>query len=113
VDPTGQTIAAIERRLDQQIRHNRSPPEIAETRFALAQAIWNSSDGEQAQIRALTLARQSKAELESVAGLDANVNLLELRNQVTDWLSLREGPIGKPRGNLTVETRRDGLELSP
>jgi hypothetical protein len=113
VDPTGQTIAAIERRLDQQIRHNRSPPEIAETRFALAQAIWNSSDGEQAQNRALTLARQSKAELESVAGLDANVSLLELRNQVTDWISLREGPIGKPRGNLTVETRRDGLRLSP
>jgi hypothetical protein len=113
MDPTGQTIAAIERRLDQQIRHNRSPPEIAETRFALAQAIWNSSDAEQAQTRALSLARQSKAELESVAGLDANVNLLELRNQVTDWISLREGPVGKPRGNLTVETRRDGLRQAP
>jgi len=113
VDPTGETIAAIERRLEQQIRHNRSPPEIAQTRFALAQAIWNSSDAEQAQIRALSLARQSKAELESVAGLDANVSLLELRAQVTDWISLREGPIGKPRGNLTVETRRDGLGLPP
>ena len=113
VDPTGQTIAAIERRLEQQIRHNRSPPEIAQTRFALAQAIWNSSDAEQAQIRALSLARQSKAELESVAGLNANVSLLELRNQVTDWISLREGPIGKPRGDLTVETRRDGLGLPP
>ena len=48
-----------------------------------------------------------------MAGLNANVSLLELRNQVTDWISLREGPIGKPRGNLTVETRRDGLRLSP
>ncbi|HZJ53667.1 MAG TPA: serine/threonine-protein kinase [Myxococcaceae bacterium] len=113
VDPTGQTIAAIERRLDQQIRHNRSPPEIAQTRFALAQAIWNSSDTEQSQIRALSLARQSKAELDAVAGLNANVSLLELRAQVNDWISLREGPVGKPRGNLTVETRRDGLGLPP
>ena len=113
VDPNGQTIAAIERRLDQQIRQNRNPPEIAQTRFALAQAIWNSSDGEQAQNRALSLARQSKAELEGVAGLNANVSLLELRNQVNDWISLREGPGGKPRNNLTADPRSDAVGMRP
>jgi Protein kinase domain len=113
VDPTGQTIAAIERRLEQQIRHKRSPPEIAETRFALAQAIWNSSDAEQSQNRALGLARQSKEALDAVPDVYRNQSMRELRNEVSDWLSVREGPILKPRGNLTVETRRDGLRLDP
>ena len=111
VDPTGQTIAAIERRLDQQIRQNRSPPEIAETRFTLAQAIWNSSDAEEAQTRALTLARQSKAALDAVAAQDTDVSVIELRDAVNDWISVREGPIGKPRGNLMG--RRAELKLAP
>ena len=112
VDPTGQSIAAIERRLDQQIRQNRSPPEIAETRFTLAQAIWNSSDAEETQTRALTLARQSKAALDAVADRDTDMSVLELREAVNDWISVREGPIGKPRGNL-VGTNRAQLKLSP
>ena len=87
VDPTGQSIAAIERRLDQQIRQNRSPPEIAETRFTLAQAIWNSSDAEETQTRALTLARQSKAALDAVADRDTDMSVLELREAVNDWIS--------------------------
>jgi hypothetical protein len=112
VDPTGQTIAAIERRLDQQIRQNRSAPEIAQTRFTLAQAIWNSSDAEETQSRALTLARQSKAALDAVAARDTNVSVLELREAVNDWISVREGPIGKPRANL-VGTNRAELRLAP
>ena len=109
VDPSGQSIAAIERRLDQQIRNHRSPPEIAETRFALAQAIWNSSDAEAAQTRALTLARESKAALDGVVDQDADV--VELRAAVNDWISVREGPIVKPRSNL-LERRGEGLERS-
>ena len=112
VDPTGQTIAAIERRLDQQIRQNRSPPEIAETRFTLAQAIWNSSDAEETQSRALTLAKQSKAALDAVADRDTDVSVVELREAVNDWISVREGPIGKPRGNA-VGTNRADLRLAP
>jgi Protein kinase domain len=111
VDPSGETIAAIERRLAQQIRQHRSSPEIAQTRFALAQAIWNSSEAEESQSRALTLARQSKAALD-VAVARGKVSA-ELRDAVDDWLSAREAPVIKPRGNLTVETRRDGLGLPP
>jgi hypothetical protein len=107
VDPSGQAIAAIERRLTQQVRNNRSPPEIAETRFALAQAIWNSSDAEEAQFRALSLARESKAALDAVADQDANV--LELRDAVDDWISKREGPIIKPHGKY-IEVRQDMIK---
>jgi serine/threonine protein kinase len=112
VDPTGQTIAAIERRLDQQIRQNRSPPEIAETRFTLAQAIWNSSDAEETQTRALTLARQSKAALDAVPHRDTDVSVTDLLDAVNEWISVREGPIGKPNGNL-VGTNRAQLKLAP
>jgi hypothetical protein len=111
VDPTGQTIAAIERRLDQQIRQNRSTPEIAQTRFTLAQAIWNSSDAEETQTRALTLARQSKAALDAVANRDTDTSVLELRAAVSDWITVREGPIGKP-GHL-VGTNRAEMRLAP
>ena len=105
VDPSGQNIAAIERRLDQQIRQNRSPPEIAQTRFTLAQAIWNSSDAQEVQARALTLARQSKAALDAVADQEQDVSVLELREAVNDWLTVREGPLGKPLPNLVGEDR--------
>ena len=111
VDPTGQTIAALERRLDQQIRQNRSPPEIAQTRFTLAQAIWNSSDAQEVQTRALSLARQSKAALDAVPEQDTNVSVIELREAVNDWISVREGPIGKP-GRL-VGTNGAELQLAP
>jgi len=111
-DPSGQSIAAIERRLDQQIRENRSAPEIAETRFTLAQAIWNSSDAEDAQTRALILARQSKAALDAVADQDTTV--VELRDAVNDWISEREGPVGKPpRGGHLIIQSRGGLKLEP
>jgi hypothetical protein len=111
VDPTGQTIAALERRLDQEIRQNRSTPEIAQTRFTLAQAIWNSSDAEETQTRALALARQSKAALDAWKDRDTDVSVLELREAVNDWISSREGPIGKP-GHL-VGTNRAQLKLAP
>jgi hypothetical protein len=111
VDPTGQTIAAIERRLDQEIRQNRSAPEIAETRFTLAQAIWNSSDAEETQTRALTLARQSKAALDAWKDRDTDVSVVELREAVNDWISVREGPIGKP-GHL-IGTNGAQLKLAP
>jgi hypothetical protein len=110
VDPSGEGIAAIERRLEQQIRKNRSPPEIAQTRFTLAQAIWNSSDAAEAQNRALSLARESKAALDAVADRDATV--LELRDAVNDWISVREGPINKPHGNV-VGVTQDELRLAP
>jgi len=104
MDPTGQTIAALERRLDQQIRQNRSPPEIAQTRFALAQAFWNSSDAEEVQSRALNLARQSKAALDAIPKDDDSVK--DLRDAVNDWISSREGPIGKP-GHLVGMNQAD------
>ena len=94
------------------IRQNRSPPEIAQTRFTLAQAIWNSSDAEETQTRALTLARQSKAALDAVANRDTDTSVLELREAVNDWISVREGPIGKPGGNL-VGTNRAQLKIAP
>lgn len=96
VDPAAQSIAAIERRLDQQVRQRRSPPEIAQTRFALAQAIWNASDAAESQTRALMLARESRAALDSVVQEDLRV--VALRQEVDDWISVREGPIGKPGG---------------
>jgi hypothetical protein len=110
-DPSGQTIAAIERRLDQQIRQNRSAPEIAETRFTLAQAIWNSSDAQDAQSRALGLARQSKAALDAVAVQDRTV--VGLRDAVSDWISEREGPVGKPLPGGHLIQGRSGLKLEP
>jgi hypothetical protein len=112
VDPTGGNIAAIERRLDQQIRQNRSAPEIAQTRFALAQALWNSSDTVELQARALSLARQSKADLDSVANEEPSV--VELRQAVNDWLTVREGPVFKPRGGgqSRVEIKVESLESS-
>ncbi|HEY3586604.1 MAG TPA: hypothetical protein VGK85_05620, partial [Myxococcaceae bacterium] len=109
VDPNGESIAAIERRLDQQIRQNRSPSEIAQTRFTLAQAIWNSSGAEEVQIRALTLAQQSKEALDAVP--DQNPDVIELRQAVNDWISSREGPIGKP-GRL-LGTNQAELKLDP
>jgi hypothetical protein len=111
VDPTGQTIAAIERRLDQQIRQNRSPSEIAQTRFTLAQAIWNSSGDQEVQTRALTLARQSKAALDAVPEQQTDPSVVELRQAVNDWISSREGPIQKP-GHL-VGTNGVELKLDP
>jgi hypothetical protein len=113
VDSSAATIASIEHRLDQQIRQNRSPPEIAQTRFALAQALWNSSDAEDSQTRALALARQSKAALDSLS--DSNSSLLELRQQVDDWISLRTGPVSKPRDSrLTIgRPLRDADIIAP
>ena len=111
VDPTRQTIDALERRLDQQIRQNRSTPEIAQTRFTLAQAIWNSSEAEETQTRALALARQSKAALDAWKDRDTDVSVVELREAVNDWISVREGPIGKP-GHL-VGTNRAQLKIAP
>ena len=111
MDPTRQTIDAIERRLDQQIRQNRSTPEIAQTRFTLAQAIWNSSEAEETQTRALALARQSKAALDAWKDRDSDVSVVELREAVNDWISVREGPIGKP-GHL-VGTNRAQLKIAP
>ena len=111
VDPSAATIAAIERRLEQQVRLNRSPPEIAQTQFALAQALWNSSDAEDQQARALALARQSKAALDAVPAEDSTV--LELRQQVNDWLTLREGPAYKPtRGGGLLRGRAESLDPS-
>jgi hypothetical protein len=95
VDPSAANIAAIKRRLDQQIRQNRSSPEIAQTRFALAQAIWDSSDAADLQRQALALARQSKAALDAV--VDTDTGVVELRQAVSDWLTSRE-PMSKPRG---------------
>jgi serine/threonine protein kinase len=111
VDPTAQTIAAIQRRLDQQIRDNRSPSEIAQTRFTLAQAMWNSSGAEEVQTAALSLARQSKAALDAVSTRETDTSVIELRQAVNDWISSREGPIGKP-GHL-VGTNNAELKLAP
>ncbi len=109
VDPSAATIAAIERRLDQQIRLNKSAPEIAQTQFALAQVLWNSSDAAELQSRALSLARQSKAALDAVSMEDSSV--VELRQAVNDWLIVREGPTGKPRGGLTRgQLKRESLD---
>ncbi len=109
LDPSSQTIAAIERRLNQQVRNRRSPPEIAETRFVLAQAIWNSSDAEPAQNRALNLARESKAALDALSDHDTTV--LELREAVNDWITDREGRIDKP--SHYIGTRLNELKLVP
>jgi hypothetical protein len=110
VDPSAATIAAIERRLDQQMRLNKSAPEIAQTQFALAQVLWNSSDAAELQSRALSLARQSKATLDAVSVEDSSV--VELRQAVNDWLIVREGPAGKPRGGgLTRgQLKRESLD---
>ncbi|MGZ6141259.1 MAG: protein kinase domain-containing protein [Myxococcaceae bacterium] len=112
VDPSAATIAAIERRLDQQIRLNKSAPEIAQTQFALAQVLWNSSDAAELQSRALSLARQSKAALDAVSVEDSSV--VELRQAVNDWLVVREGPTGKPRGGGLIrgqlQLKRESLD---
>ena len=95
VDPSGATIAAIERRLHQQIQQNKSPHGIAQTQFALAQALWNSTDSEDLQARAVSLAQQSKAALDAVTGEDLSV--VQLRKEVDNWLNTREsGPFYKP-----------------
>jgi len=57
------------------------------------------------QARALTLARQSKAALDAVADQEQDVSVLELREAVNDWLTVREGPLGKPLPNLVGEDR--------
>jgi len=101
-DPSAENIAAIERRLAQQIRQQRAPPEIAQTQFALAQAIWDSTDAAESQNRALDLARKSKATLDSVQDGDASV--AELRQAVDHWISMRTGPIDKPRGGRAVRS---------
>ncbi|HET9155149.1 MAG TPA: hypothetical protein VFN91_00700, partial [Myxococcaceae bacterium] len=111
VDPNQQTIAAIERRLDQQIRQNRSPPEIAQTRFALAQAIWSSSDAEASQTRALGLARLSKSALDAVFAQDQSSSVNDLRQAVNDWISERERSLGKPP--LVVGGDPAGLKNDP
>jgi len=116
VDPNQQTIAAIERRLDQQIRQNRSPPEIAQTRFALAQAIWSSSDAEASQTRALGLARLSKLALDAVSVQDTSSSVIELRQAVNDWISERERSLGKPQlvvGKDPAELKNDAVERGP
>ena len=42
---------------------------------------------------------------------DTDVSVIELRDAVNDWISVREGPIGKP-GHL-VGTNRAQLKLAP
>ena len=66
---------------------------------------------EETQTRALTLARQSKAALDAVANRDTDTSVLELRAAVSDWITVREGPIGKP-GHL-VGTNRAEMRLAP
>jgi hypothetical protein len=65
-----------------------------------------------ASTRALSLARQSRAALDAVAAEDPDVSVLELRQAVNDWISTRERPVGKPRGNLVGINRVD-LKISP
>jgi hypothetical protein len=101
-DGSGAEIDAIERRLSLQIQQHRSTSVIAETRFTLAQAIWDSSDGEASQSRALALARQSKAALATVAAYDLDPSVEELRQTVDDWISEREDPVNKPHGGRLV-----------
>ena len=105
-------VDMLERRLSLQLEQHRSPSVIAETRFSLAQAIWDSSDSDatpancaaaQATVttprcRALSLARQSKAALATVASYDQDPSVQALAQSVDDWLSERDNPVMKPRG---------------
>ena len=101
VDPAGANIAALERRLDQQIKMQRSAPEIAETQFALAQAIWDSGDATQSQTRALALARESKAALDAVT--DGDTAVVQLRQAVDNWISTRTRPLDNPHTSPLIE----------
>jgi serine/threonine protein kinase len=96
-DGSAATIAAIERRLDLQIEQRQSTTTIAKTRFALAQTIWNATDSPAAQNRALSLARQAQEDLQAAPDIST---VRELRHDVSEWIDLREGPVGKP-GRMT------------
>ena len=105
-------VDLLERRLSLQIEQHRSTSVIAETRFSLAQAIWDSSDSDATpagcasaqattttpRCRALALARQSKAALATVASYDPDPSVQALAQTVDDWLNQREDPVTKPRG---------------
>jgi serine/threonine protein kinase len=105
-------VDLLERRLSLQIEQHRSTSVIAETRFSLAQAIWDSSDSDASptdcasaqattttpRCRALVLARQSKAALATVAAYDPDPSVQALAQTVDDWLNEREDPVTKPRG---------------
>jgi serine/threonine protein kinase len=96
-DSSAATIAAIERRLSLQIEQRQSTTTIAQTRFALAQTIWDATDSPAAQDRALSLAYQTQADLQAAPDIST---VRELRQNVTQWIDSREGPVTKP-GRLT------------
>jgi hypothetical protein len=108
-DGSAATIAAIERRLDLQIQQRQSTTTIAQTRFALAQTIWNATDSPAAQDRALSLAYQTQAELQTQPDIST---VRELRQSVSDWIDLREGPISKP-GRMAGHPSDPNLERDP
>jgi hypothetical protein len=101
-DGAATQIDSIERKLSLQIQQHRSTSVIAGTRFALAQAIWDSSVAASSQSRALALARQSKAALATVPARLIDPSVAELQQNVDDWLNQREGPVEKPHGGRLV-----------
>ncbi len=108
-DASVATIAAIERRLDLQIQQRQSTTTIAQTRFALAQTIWNATDSPAAQTRALSLAHQTQADLQAAPDISP---VRELRENVSEWIDAREGPISKP-GRMTGRSGDPALERDP
>jgi hypothetical protein len=92
-DSSAATISAIENRLALQIEQKQSTTTISQTRFALAQALWNTTDSPATQSRALALAYQTQAELRSAPDVST---VRALRQDVTDWIDAHDGPISKP-----------------
>ena len=81
-----------------QIQQHRSTSVIAETRFALAVAIWDSSDAESSQTRALDPGAPEQGRPGDWCPVaDSNPSVPELQQTVDDWLNQREGPTEKPR----------------
>jgi serine/threonine protein kinase len=109
-DGSAATIAAVERRLNLQIEQHQSTTTIAQTRFALAQTIWNATDAPAAQNRALSLAHQTQADLQTAPDIST---VRELRQNVSEWIDSREeGPMFKP-GRMTGRPSDPNLERDP
>ena len=76
--PNAQTVAELERALAMNLAAHRSSLEIAQSRFALAQALW---DTQQDRTRALALAQQADEDLANEGQDDRG-----LKSRVSIWL---------------------------
>lgn len=81
MDRPGEAIEPLERTLAMRIQRDRESEEVAESRFVLAQALW---DARRDRPRAIQLARQARAYIKNLGHPPGNPHIV---NDIDSWFA--------------------------